>query len=51
MASKADEYRAKAKECEVMAANLTDPILKQQLIDTARKWRELAVQIERSERD
>jgi hypothetical protein len=40
--SKADEYRAKARECEERAEQTRDPFLKQQMIDIAEKWRPMA---------
>jgi hypothetical protein len=40
--SKADEYRAKARECEERAAQTRDPFIKQQMIDIAEKWRTMA---------
>jgi hypothetical protein len=40
--SKADEYRAKARECEELAAQTRDPFIKQQLVDTAQSWRTMA---------
>jgi len=39
LTSKADEYRAKARECEERAEQTRDPFLKQQMIDIAEKWR------------
>ena len=40
--SKADEYRAKALECEERAGQTRDPFIKQQLIDIAQKWHTIA---------
>ena len=40
--SKADEYRAKALECEERAEQTRDPFIKQQLIDVAQKWHTMA---------
>jgi hypothetical protein len=40
--SKADEYRAKARECEKHAEQTRDPFIKQQLLDIAEKWRTMA---------
>ena len=40
--SKADEYRAKARECEKHAEEARDPDLKQQMLDIAEKWRTMA---------
>ena len=42
MASKADEYRAKARECEGRAEQMRDPFIKQQLIEIAEKWPTMA---------
>jgi hypothetical protein len=42
LTSKADEYRAKARECEERAEQTRDPFLKQQMIDIAEKWRTMA---------
>jgi hypothetical protein len=40
--SKAEEYRAKALECEERAEQTRDPFIKQQMIDIAEKWRTMA---------
>jgi hypothetical protein len=40
--SKAEEYRANARECEECAEQTRDPFLKQQFIDTAEQWRTMA---------
>jgi hypothetical protein len=40
--SKAEEYRAKALECEARAEQTRDPFIKQQMIDIAEKWRHMA---------
>ena len=47
MISKADEYRAKAAECDQRAAATPDVDIKQQFEDLARQWREMAKQTER----
>jgi hypothetical protein len=39
---KADEYRAKARECEERAEQVRDPFIKQQLEEIAQKWRTMA---------
>ncbi len=39
---KADEYRAKALECEERAERTRDPFIKQQLMEIAEKWRTMA---------
>jgi hypothetical protein len=40
--SKAEEYRAKARECEERAGRTRDPFIKQQMIDIAQKWHTMA---------
>jgi hypothetical protein len=40
--SKAEEYRANARECEENAELTRDLFLKQQFIDTAEQWRTMA---------
>ena len=42
MTSKAEEYWAKALECEARAEQTRDPFIKQQMIDIAEKWRTMA---------
>ena len=42
MTSKAEEYRAKAQECEGRAEGTRDPFLKQQMIEIAQKWHTMA---------
>jgi hypothetical protein len=42
LTSKADEYRAKARECEDMAQGTRDPHIKQQMLVIAEKWRAMA---------
>jgi hypothetical protein len=39
---KADEYRAKARECEECAEQTRDPFIKQQFIEVAKEWRQMA---------
>jgi hypothetical protein len=46
---KADEYRAKARECEVLAQQMRGS-LKQQLIEIAGKWRTMAAYEEKHSR-
>jgi hypothetical protein len=48
--SKAEEYRAKARECEERAEQASDSITKQHLIEIAVKWRSLADHAENSPR-
>jgi hypothetical protein len=38
LTSKADEYRAKALECEKRAEQTRDPFIKQQMLAIAQKW-------------
>ena len=40
--TKSEEYRAKADECEWLAAQTSDPDIKRQLLDIARQWRAMA---------
>ena len=40
--TKAEEYSAKARECEERAAQTRDPVIKQQLIEIAQQWRTMA---------
>lgn len=42
MTSKAEEYRAKARECEERAEGTADPFLKKQLLEIALQWRQMA---------
>jgi hypothetical protein len=48
--SKAEEYRAKALECEARAEQTRDPFIKQQMIDIAEKWRTMAAYEEKHSR-
>jgi hypothetical protein len=41
------EFRARAKECELLAAPATDPFVKRIHEEVAREWRKLADQTER----
>jgi hypothetical protein len=50
MASRADEYRAKAGECEAQAERTADPFLKEQLVEIAMKWRQMADHAEKYSR-
>jgi hypothetical protein len=45
--SRADEYRAKAAECDHRAAATPYSDIKEQFEDLARSWREMAKQAER----
>jgi hypothetical protein len=42
MASKAEEYRAKARECETLAEQTGDSFIKEQLLAVAKAWRNMA---------
>src|SRR5262245_11795755 len=42
MATKAEEYRARAIACQVLAKKVTNPSARQGYLETAREWRELA---------
>jgi hypothetical protein len=48
--NRADEYRAKALECEERAEQTRDPFIKAQLIGIAEKWRTMAAYEEKSPR-
>jgi hypothetical protein len=45
--SKADEYRAKASECEELAQGVRDPFIQEQMLEIAEKWRTMAAFEER----
>ena len=40
--SKADEYRAKARECDELAQAARDPCIQEQMLEIAEKWRTMA---------
>ena len=40
--STAEEYRAKARDCEERAAQMPDSHVKEQLLEIAKKWRTMA---------
>jgi hypothetical protein len=40
--TKAEEYRAKARECEERAAQTRDSFIKQQMLEVAAKWQQMA---------
>ena len=42
MASKKEEYRANARECEQLAEQTCDAYLKEQFLKTAEQWRQMA---------
>ena len=48
--SKADEYRDKARECEEFAEVARDPLVQQQILEIAEKWRTMAAFEEKFER-
>ena len=48
--SKADEYRDKARECEELAHVARDPLVQQQILEIAEKWRTMAAFEEKFER-
>ena len=48
--SKADEYRAKASECEERAQATRDHFIQQQMLEIAEKWRTMAAFEEKFER-
>jgi hypothetical protein len=48
--SKAEEYRAKALECEERAEQTRDPYIKQRLIEIAERWRHMAAHLEKNPR-
>ena len=45
MDSRIERYLAKAQECERLAAQARDRMVKYTFEDIARQWRELAVQV------
>jgi hypothetical protein len=45
--SKAEDYRLKATACEQGASASRDPEIKAQLMELARRWRQMAKDIER----
>jgi hypothetical protein len=44
---KADEYRAKARECEELAEQTRNSLIKEQLLDVAKQWRHMADHLEK----
>ena len=42
MISKAEEYRAKVRECEEGAKQTRDSFIKDQFLDVAKTWRDMA---------
>jgi hypothetical protein len=45
--SKAEEYRARAKQADELAKNVRDPEARRHLEEAARHWREMAERAER----
>jgi hypothetical protein len=43
---KAEEYRARATECEYRAERMNDATVRADLRDLAKQWRQMAAQIE-----
>jgi hypothetical protein len=39
---KAEEYRAKARECKENAEQTRDSFIKEQFLEVAKKWRDMA---------
>jgi hypothetical protein len=48
--TKAEEYRAKARECEELAEQTRDPSIKEQFLEVAKKWRHMAAYEEKHSR-
>jgi hypothetical protein len=48
MTSKAEEYRARARECQETAEKARDSEIKQRLIELAQQWRTLAAYEEKN---
>jgi hypothetical protein len=48
--SKAEEYRAKAQECEELAEQTRDSFIKEQFLEVAKKWRHMAAYEEKHSR-
>jgi hypothetical protein len=42
LTTKAEEYRAKARECEHLAEQTRDSHIKEQFLKTAQEWRQMA---------
>ena len=50
MGKRAVAYRARADECEALAADASDPKIKATYADLAKQWRDLARQVDTLER-
>jgi predicted RNase H-like nuclease len=48
--SRADEYRAKAREAEQLAEQIRDPGIKEQFLKIAQQWRDMAAYEEKRSR-
>jgi hypothetical protein len=48
--TKAEEYRAKARECEERAAQTRDSFIKEQLLEVAKEWQQMAEHEEKRSR-
>jgi hypothetical protein len=48
--SRADEYRANARECEQLAEQTRDPYIKEQFLKIAQQWRDMADHLEKYSR-
>jgi hypothetical protein len=48
--SKAEEYRAKARECEEHAERTRDSFIKEQFLEAAKAWRNMAAYEEKKSR-
>jgi hypothetical protein len=48
--SKPEEYRAKARECEKLAEGTRDAFIKEQLLEVAKAWRNMAAHEEKRSR-
>jgi hypothetical protein len=50
VASKTEEYRAHARECEQLAQQARDSDIKEQFLDMAKKWQQMAAYEEKHTR-
>jgi hypothetical protein len=50
VASKAEEYRTNARECEQLAEESREAQLKEQFLKTAQQWRDLVDHVEKNPR-
>jgi|HubBroStandDraft_1064217.scaffolds.fasta_scaffold1280414_1 hypothetical protein len=50
MGKRAEEYRARAAECEALAADVFDSKIKATYADLTKQWRDLARQVDTLER-